>query len=380
MYRMEPVGFIRNKCTDPGKVPEMKGMESVIEIHEPYVTGLFMTETAGYLDVVFLFHLSESPGHGEADWRLTTLSGEHKGVFASRSPNRPNPIGVTTVKVIERTGNRLRVTGLDAVDGTPVLDIKACDTSLFENNEIEKVHTDVLKSNPRLLVWKHIRAGDTEQLLLQAGQMHGHYCPGLAMGVMAATRAMQMMGTDSDGLEDLLAIVETNNCLSDGVQLVTGCSFGNNSLIFHDVGKMAFTLTKRDGKGIRFISRPESRSLISDAFPDFDQRYHRVVVKQNRDPEEVAAYRKSGIERAFGTLSLDVDRLFETKRVEVTVPDYAPSYADEVCSICGEQVMAKRVVESDGKKRCIPCSGRKMPVIDGYGIHHSADAGNHMSS
>ena len=46
------------------------------------------------------------------------------GLFATRSPRRPNPIGVTTVRLLERRGNVLRVLGLDALDGTPVLDIK----------------------------------------------------------------------------------------------------------------------------------------------------------------------------------------------------------------------------------------------------------------
>jgi tRNA-Thr(GGU) m(6)t(6)A37 methyltransferase TsaA len=46
------------------------------------------------------------------------------GVFATRSPARPNPIGLTTVRVLERSRNTLKVTGLDAIDGTPVLDIK----------------------------------------------------------------------------------------------------------------------------------------------------------------------------------------------------------------------------------------------------------------
>ena len=46
------------------------------------------------------------------------------GVFATRSPDRPNPIGKTTVKIVERRGNVLRVQGLDAIDGSPVLDIK----------------------------------------------------------------------------------------------------------------------------------------------------------------------------------------------------------------------------------------------------------------
>ena len=370
IFKMESVGRVHNSFKTPDPTIQIKETTSEIEIFEPYISGFFMADLTEYLDVVFYFHLAEGRSQKDDErWKVTTNSGQLKGVFATRSPHRPNPVGITTVKVVGRNGNRLRVTGLDAVDGTPVLDIKACDTSLLERAEMEKIHASVMKSNPRVSIYKQILAGNTENMLLEAGKIHGHYCPGLAMGVMAATYAVLQIGTDSDGLEDLLAIVETNNCLADGVQLVTGCSFGNNSLIFHDVGKTAITLTKRDGKAIRVISRPESQAYIRESFPDFDKYYEKVVKQKNRDPEVVAAYHKSGVERAFGTLKLDFNRLFDTKWVKVNIPEYAPSYGDEICSRCGESVMASRVVKPEGKIECLPCSGNGFPVLDGYGIH-----------
>jgi len=371
MYQLKPVGVVRNQIKHPDDVQRLKHSESVVDVFDDYSTGLFMTETFDYLDILFNFHLSQITSAAD-DWMVTTRSGEKKGVFASRSPLRPNLIGVTTVKVIERNGNRLKVSGLDAVDGTPVLDIKACDTSVFEDVEMKKYHTTVMKNNPRVSIRKSIIAEDTEKLLLEAGKMHGHYCPGLAMGVMAATRAMQELDAESDGLEDLLAIVETNNCLADGVQFVTGCSFGNNSLIYHDVGKTAITLTKRSGKGFRVVSRPDSQAYIRQSFPEFDNYYEEVVARKNRDPEIVAAYRKSGVKRSFGTLKLDFDRLFDTMWVEVEVPEYAPSHDDEICHKCGESVMASRVVKTDGNIECLSCSDTEISVLDGHGIHHSA--------
>ncbi len=417
MYSVEAVGVVRNKCKNVKKAAGAKKLVSTIEVDEKYSDGLFMTEICGYLDILFYFHDLKKEKianeftktiQGEKSWRVKTRAGEERGVFASRSPKRPNAIGVTAVRLIGRDGNKLRVTGLDAVDGTPVLDIKACDTSQFEEPETntgeqkesyknlyegpheklhkveqkgshtgeqkeryfqgKEIHDSVMKSNPRITIWKHIMAGNTETLLMEAGKMHGHYCPGLAMGVMAATRAMQEIRIDSDGLEDLLAIVETNNCLSDGVQWVTGCSFGNNSLIFYDLGKMAFTLTKRDGNGIRFISRHESQDYIRASFPDFDEWYHRVVVQQSRDPEEIAAYRKKGIERAFGTLKLDVDRLFDIRQVKANIPDYAPSHESIRCAHCGESVMATRIEVSGDQKLCLTCSGSSVAVLNGNGM------------
>lgn len=66
-------------------------------------------------------------------------------------------------------------------------------------------------------------------------------------GYLAITE-LDVKGT---GMEEVIAIVETNNCFSDGVQIVTGCSFGNNALIYKDVGKTAVTVAKRDGSAIR---------------------------------------------------------------------------------------------------------------------------------
>jgi len=72
--------------------------------------------------VVFQFHLSE--GYELLQHPRGDSSREKRGVFALRSPRRPNPIGVTEVELLEIRDNVLRVRGLDAVDGSPVLDLK----------------------------------------------------------------------------------------------------------------------------------------------------------------------------------------------------------------------------------------------------------------
>ena len=71
------------------------------------------------------------------------------------------------------------------------------------------------------------------------------------MGVKASARAVRELRVASKGMEEVVAIIETNNCFSDGVQMVTGCSFGNNALIYRDYGKTAVTLAKRTGEALR---------------------------------------------------------------------------------------------------------------------------------
>lgn len=119
MLQIVPIGIVQSHFQQPADPMEMRKHESVIVIKPEYEEGLYRIEENEYVQVIFAFHRAK--GYQLKERRR---GGEVKGVFASRSPARPNPIGVTTVKLLTRKGNRLRVMGLDAIDGTPVLDLK----------------------------------------------------------------------------------------------------------------------------------------------------------------------------------------------------------------------------------------------------------------
>lgn len=362
MLQIPYIGKIKSKFDEPTNPGIMREAESEIEVFDEFAEGLFKTELSDYLEIYFHFDKA-----GPFQLKTYTFTGDYKGVFATRSPRRPSQTGSTIVKLIERRGNKLRVKGLDALNGTPVLDIKPIHIPLKEE-EVDEAEVHSRKINPRKNVLSNIWAGRTERLMLDAAQIHGHFCPGLAMGVMMATKAMQMIRGKSDGLEDLLAITETNNCISDGIQFVTGCTFGNNALIFKDYGKVAFTLTKRDGKGIRISSRPEAKTYMKEAHPLFSDSYKKVVGEQDHSEEELSRYKKLGVEKAFATLTLDFDKLFKIEEVDVEIPAYAPMHESIICEKCGEPVMATRIVEKNGKQLCIPCAGKKGNVLTGDGI------------
>ena len=100
----------------------MMAAESRIILDPELVPGLEGLEKQPRILVIFHFHLSEGwemKQHPRGD-----ESRPKRGVFALRSPRRPNPIGVTEVELLEIADNVVRVRGLDAVDGTPVLDLK----------------------------------------------------------------------------------------------------------------------------------------------------------------------------------------------------------------------------------------------------------------
>ena len=100
--------------------------EGFIEILEEFEAGLLDVEGFSHLFVIWVFDRSEG-------FELTgvppTDTRPH-GVFATRSPRRPNPLGLTVVRLLGREGRRLRVSGLDMLDGTPVLDLKPYLTSV----------------------------------------------------------------------------------------------------------------------------------------------------------------------------------------------------------------------------------------------------------
>jgi tRNA-Thr(GGU) m(6)t(6)A37 methyltransferase TsaA len=117
-----PIGFVENGLPfgTPGEV--LRESESCIKLKTEYAPGLSELEKESRVLVVFFFHRSE-------DWALFQhprgdQTRPKRGVFALRSPRRPNGIGVTEVELVSIVGDTLTVRGLDAVDGTPVLDLK----------------------------------------------------------------------------------------------------------------------------------------------------------------------------------------------------------------------------------------------------------------
>jgi tRNA-Thr(GGU) m(6)t(6)A37 methyltransferase TsaA len=123
-FSMRPVGTVRSPFTETSSIPKGPGAEhsaeGVLEILPELEAGLLDIEGFSHLYVIWAFH--ESKGY-ELSGKPPTDDRPH-GVFATRSPRRPNPIGLTVVELLRREGNRLHVRGIDMLDGTPILDIK----------------------------------------------------------------------------------------------------------------------------------------------------------------------------------------------------------------------------------------------------------------
>ena len=119
----EPIGWIRSPFKEPAGVPiqaAMSDAEGEVEMLPAYAEGLLDLGGFSHIMLVYHFHMS-----GDHSLKVRPfLDDEFHGVFCTRAPSRPNPVGVSVVRLDRVEGTTLHVTGLDIVDGTPLLDIK----------------------------------------------------------------------------------------------------------------------------------------------------------------------------------------------------------------------------------------------------------------
>jgi tRNA-Thr(GGU) m(6)t(6)A37 methyltransferase TsaA len=124
----EPIGTVHSPFRTKEDIkksrnidPEgFKNVRGELEIFDKFDEGLQDLEGFSHIILIFVFHKSSEkklcayPPH----------DGKRRGVFSTRSPNRPNPIGLTVLQLLERNKNKLEVLGVDLIEGTPILDIK----------------------------------------------------------------------------------------------------------------------------------------------------------------------------------------------------------------------------------------------------------------
>jgi len=124
MFTPRIIGFIRSPYKETKEIPKGLGAkheaDGVLEIHPEFEGGLFDIEGFSHLFVLWVFDRAE----GFELVGRPPIDDQPHGVFATRSPRRPNPIGLTVVELLRRDGRFLHVRGVDMLDGTPILDLK----------------------------------------------------------------------------------------------------------------------------------------------------------------------------------------------------------------------------------------------------------------
>ena len=195
----------------------------------------------------------------------------------------------------------------------------------------------------------------TTELTDRILEFHGDLCPGIAMGIQASRLALGELGATAD--DDLVAIVETNYCAADGVQLMTGCTFGKARLVHRDWGKQAFTLVDRGtGRAVRVTPRTAATGAVHDPTEEEWWALADRMGSGSATPEDQARFRGLMADRAHRLLDTDPRDLFVARDVEAAVPPKPWIQRTVQCDGCGEPVTPGRIRTEGGRSLCIPCA------------------------
>ena len=190
----------------------------------------------------------------------------------------------------------------------------------------------------------------SQETIQQVIDFHGHWCPGLAIGIRAGEYVTEKMGRAAD--EEIVTVVETDMCGVDAIQVLTGCTFGKGNLIYRDLGKMAFSFHRRaDGFGVRLVFNREMLDGQVDGFTDLTTRW----LKGQLNQEEIAQLMQMREERAKRIMESPLEEVFTVKEPDIPLPQRARILESLTCAQCGESVMESRTRRLEGKTLCIPC-------------------------
>lgn len=207
---LNPVGHVVSSVKSSRKMPA-GGVPAAIEILPQYETALLRIEENSHIWVLSWFHQSDRS-------KLVTPPGVNHdlpeyGVFALRAASRPNPVAMSLAKLLKREGNRLALEKLDAVDGTPVIDIKP----YFENDIIFSPRTSYIPGKNREY--------RQSQMLRRAIAHHQEECLDLQLAVRMAMVAEEIFGHLNH--PDLIVSVRGSSCLADTIQGLSRARLAN---------------------------------------------------------------------------------------------------------------------------------------------------------
>ncbi len=189
-----------------------------------------------------------------------------------------------------------------------------------------------------------------QQKITETINFHGHWCPGLAIGIRAAEWALKEMGKSPD--EEIVAVVETDMCGVDAIQSLIGCTFGKGNLIHKDYGKNAFSFyRRRDGKAMRLVLRSD---IYGDTGPVLGKLHQKMQTEGlSREEEKIWEETRSTLSKRI--MESDMAEVFEFKTPENPVPKKARILAGQTCAGCNETVMETRTRRFNEQVLCIPC-------------------------
>lgn len=184
-------------------------------------------------------------------------------------------------------------------------------------------------------------------------KFHGHVCPGLTIGYIAAKTGIKELRADRDIDEELVTIVENDACGVDAIQVITGCTIGKGNLIFKDYGKQAFTFICRDsGKAVRVVLKADFN--INTLDPELDKLRPKIM-SGTATESETLEFRKHMNDISELMRETPAEKMFDIKHINVEIPQKARIFNSVKCSECGEMFAESRARMQSGEIVCISC-------------------------
>jgi formylmethanofuran dehydrogenase subunit E len=190
---------------------------------------------------------------------------------------------------------------------------------------------------------------------LEAGLiLHGHKCPAMPMGLRVGAAAINALGVERAADGQLLALVELGEdhcatCFADGVQMITGCTFGKGNIRKLHYGKWGLTLVDvASGRAVRVT--PLAETMLANKQTAFFKDYREKGVPASKVPPEIVQPMIDHV------LSVSDDKLLEISEIfEHQVTPHKHSFTSFVCENCGEMTVEGYGRVSGDKHLCIPC-------------------------
>lgn len=256
-----PIGVVHSPIASREDMPK-GGLPASIEVFPEFEEGLEGIEDNTHIMAIAWLH--EAARDRLKVMRPGDRQGSHpRGVFSTRSPNRPNPVGVMTARLLRREGRILYLDRLDMVDGTPVLDIKPHAPGFdgaFSARTARELSPNLHRDPRRELL----------DLLHEAASFHGEICPGLALGVRIMYHTMTAWGVAQKDPKVSITLGE-DGCITDALQALSGATFGNRRLavgrgkdfiLQHDARRLTYTLKELKGRDADYVLSAEESDLF----------------------------------------------------------------------------------------------------------------------
>jgi len=195
---------------------------------------------------------------------------------------------------------------------------------------------------------------DPKEFLKDGQKFHGHKCPAMPSGLRVGAAAMNKLGVGRATDGQLIAIVEIGDdhcatCFADGVQMITGCTFGKGNIKKVHYGKWGVTLIeKATGRAVRVS--PTADAMLGNKKTEFFTEYRMKGIPASKVPDNIVDPLVEKVMNAPDDFFLKIGEIFH-----YDLPEHIDSFAGFVCDICGEMVVEGYGRPLGDKKVCQPC-------------------------